>query len=258
MLTLIYKAIYKLLDFFIGKTLRLFQKMLVEKKQHASITDLVSINARRESADYAIKNFQKAMIFDTKKKLWDFAIKSIKENNQPISKSPQNRKNPIDSKKIIAEFGVWKGESINYFANHLPEFQVYGFDSFEGLEEDWYGSYLTRNSFDRNRKIPKVAKNVEISIGWFENTIDDFCSKIDGKFISLLHLDADTFKPTKLVLNKLKFNLGPGTIIIFDEYFGYPNWRLHEYKAFKEFCVKNKIKFEYIAYSNNQVAVKIK
>ena len=41
-------------------------------------------------------------------------------------------------KGIYAEFGVYKGESVNFIASHANQ-TVHGFDSFEGLREDWKG-----------------------------------------------------------------------------------------------------------------------
>jgi hypothetical protein len=37
---------------------------------------------------------------------------------------------------MVCEFGVWKGATINYIASKTPG-PVHGFDSFEGLPEDW-------------------------------------------------------------------------------------------------------------------------
>ena len=31
---------------------------------------------------------------------------------------------------LVCEFGVYRGESINFIAGHLPDIPVYGFDSF--------------------------------------------------------------------------------------------------------------------------------
>ena len=35
------------------------------------------------------------------------------------------------------EFGVWNGRSINYMAEVRPDATFYGFNSFEGLPENW-------------------------------------------------------------------------------------------------------------------------
>lgn len=37
---------------------------------------------------------------------------------------------------LIMEFGVYSGRTINHMAN-LTNKTIYGFDSFEGLPEDW-------------------------------------------------------------------------------------------------------------------------
>jgi len=44
----------------------------------------------------------------------------------------------------VLEFGVYKGESINYFAQKLSHKNIYGFDSFMGLPEFW------RDGFNKN------------------------------------------------------------------------------------------------------------
>ena len=49
----------------------------------------------------------------------------------------------------------------------------------------------------------------------------------------------------------------PGTVILFDEYFNYPNWEAHEYKAFQEFVAAKAIAYRYLAFARQQVAVRI-
>jgi len=98
---------------------------------------------------------------------------------------------------------------------------------------------------------------VNLVKGWFEDTLPEFCAELKQEKILLLHMDADTYKPTAYVLSSLLNNLGKGTIIIFDEYFGYPNFRLHEFKAFQELVNFNGLKYKYIGYTEMQVAVEI-
>ena len=65
--------------------------------------------------------------------------------------------------------------------------------------------------------------------------------------ISLIHVDADLFSSTKCVLETLisSNKLSPGTLILFDNYFGYPGWKLHEHTVVEELL---KGRFEYIGY----------
>jgi hypothetical protein len=55
----------------------------------------------------------------------------------------------------------------------------------------------------------------------------------------------------------LRDRLQPGTLIVFDEYFNYPNWERHEFKAWQEFVARHKITYEYLAFARQQVAVRI-
>jgi len=235
--------LFKLFNRTFGIIFRGIQKTLVNKTTPVGVHYLVDQIAIKDSAEYAIKNFSEALIFRKREKLWDFCISRI-----PTLRAEGG---------IIAEFGVWKGESINYFANQCPRARVYGFDSFEGLEEDWYGYVLPKGTFSTKGKLPRCEKNVELFKGWFEETLPSFVEKLNHSKIQILHLDADTYKPTAYVLKTLSKNLAAGTIIIFDEYFGYPNFRSHEFKAWNEFVVSAGINFRYIGYTEMQVAIEI-
>jgi hypothetical protein len=48
------------------------------------------------------------------------------------------------------------------------------------------------------------------------------------------------------ILNTLKDNIVPGTVIIFDEYINYPGWELDEFKAWQEHVAKYNVEYEYI------------
>jgi hypothetical protein len=58
---------------------------------------------------------------------------------------------------------------------------------------------------------------------------------------------------------QLRQRLQVGTIILFDEYFNYPGWEIHEFRAFQEFIVTTGIQYEYIALNpdHQQVAVRL-
>jgi hypothetical protein len=72
-------------------------------------------------------------------------------------------------------------------------------------------------------------------------------------------MDCDLYDSAKIVFDLLGDRIAPGTIIVFDEYFNYPDWRLHEYKAFQEFVTRKGVKYEYIGLVpfQEQVAVRI-
>ena len=157
--------------------------------------------------------------------------------------------------KLILEFGVFSGKSINQISSMTNQ-KVYGFDSFKGLPDYWRIGHDV-GSFARD-DIPKVNENVELIIGWFDDTLDDFLS-IHKEDVGFLHIDCDVYSSTKTIFNKLQDRIKSGCIICFDEYFNYPNWEEHEYRAFQEFINITGLKYKYICMNgwHEQVAVEI-
>jgi hypothetical protein len=72
-----------------------------------------------------------------------------------------------------------------------------------------------------------------------------------------MHIDCDLFSSTQTIFRLLVDRIVPGTVILFDEYFNFPNWENHEYKAFQEFVAKQGIKYTYLGFARQQVAVQI-
>ena len=144
---------------------------------------------------------------------------------------------------MIAEFGVATGRTINHIARLLPHRIIHGFDSFEGLPEDWT-SRMPRGFFKRDA-VPPVRRNVELHVGWFDATLPEF--RHGNTPLQLLHIDSDLYSSAVTILNTLKENIVPGTVIIFDEYINYPGWELDEFRAWQEHCRAFGREYEYIA-----------
>lgn len=128
------------------------------------------------------------------------------------------------------EFGVATGRTITHLANLRPSRTFDGFDSFEGLPEAW------RSHFDKGafaQALPPVPGNVNLIKGWFNETLQAYLDKTPGP-IALLHIDCDLYSSTKTVFDMARSRMVPGTVIVFDEYWNYPGWREHEYRAFEE------------------------
>jgi hypothetical protein len=193
-----------------------------------------------ESHQYAAHHMIAAERFAHRNDLHSFAVKNI------IVEGP------------VFEFGVWSGNTINFLASLLPESKVYGFDSFEGLPEDWVGRTGV-GAFSRNGEPPSVRDNVELVIGWFDRSLPPFLDTHPIDRIALLHVDCDIYSSTQTIFGYLHKQIVPGTIIVFDEYFNYPTWQRHEYSAFQEFVNYRQVKYEYIGLvaHDTQVAVRI-
>ena len=156
------------------------------------------------------------------------------------------------------EFGVWKGDSINYISSKTRN-PVFGFDSFEGLPSDWHpeDDFCPKGTFTLNGFLPKVNTNVLLLKGWFKDTLPKFL-KNNTKHCSLIHLDCDLYAGADLVLRSLESRIVPGTVIMMDEYWYCHRWKDHEYKAFQEFIERTGLGYEYIAHTDRgKAAVKI-
>ena len=193
-----------------------------------------------ESADYAEKNMPNLVLFtsNVKSDMWNYALDKRKNDG------------------YIAEFGVWQGESINYLANKVHPKPVFGFDSFLGLSEDFVLD-CPKGKFSLDGIPPVVSSNVTLVPGFFSDTLPNWLENNSGIF-SLLNIDCDTYESTSFVLN----SIGPdrivsGTLIIFDEYFGFYGWKDCEFKAWQEYCKINNIKYKYLATCHLQVLIEV-
>jgi hypothetical protein len=159
---------------------------------------------------------------------------------------------------LYLEFGVYKGDSINHFAEASPDVIWYGFDSFEGLPEAWTLG-AKAGAFSIGGNLPPVRSNVRLIKGFFEDTLPDFVAQHHSANIVLLHIDCDLYSSTVTILKNVGDMLKPGSIILFDELINYHGWEQGEFKAFMEFVAERNFAFEYVAYNRTggQVAVRI-
>jgi hypothetical protein len=156
---------------------------------------------------------------------------------------------------LILEFGVRHGTSIRQLAS-LTSKPIYGFDSFEGLPEDWHQE--SKEVYSTRAKIPEVTTHVTLIPGWFDKTLPLFLEKHQEN-VALINIDCDIYSSTKTVLDLLRAHIKKGTIIIFDEYIGNLYWEEDEHKAFMESVTQYQWKYEHLCYSayTKQVVVKI-
>jgi len=162
------------------------------------------------------------------------------------------------SRPLYLEFGVWQGETLGFWAARLdnPQARFVGFDSFEGLPEKWGGFDLGKGALTMHGKLPRVPGNVVLHKGWFSDTLPVW-SKENPGLIAFMHVDCDIYSSTVDIFRDLASQIGPGTVVLFDEYFNYPNWENHEYKAWKEFAESRGITYTYLGFARQQVALRI-
>jgi hypothetical protein len=160
---------------------------------------------------------------------------------------------------LVLEFGVHKGDTLKFIADRIDTY-AYGFDSFEGLPENWFFEH-DKAEFNLGGQLPEIAThrgNIRLVKGWFDDTLPNFCKEAKGKPIKFLHIDCDIYSSTKTIFDNLAPNIIPGTVIVFDEYYNYPGWREHEFKAFQEYVSAHKVKYEYVSYAPRHYSLAIK
>jgi hypothetical protein len=197
-----------------------------------------SLRALQRSVDYIENTMPDALGFESQRELTEFALSAVQIEGHYL------------------EFGVFTGGTIRFIAPRIGGRVIHGFDSFEGLPEAWSGFSLGRRAFDVGGRLPRVPANVRLHRGWFDDTLPQWVTANPGP-VAFIHFDCDLYSSTQTILTLLADRCVAGTIILFDEYFNYPNWEVHEYKAFQEFVTKYAVKYRYLAFARQQVAVRI-
>jgi len=195
------------------------------------------LQAAAESADYMVKHMMGAQNLRGRAELLDFALGAC----------------TVDG--LVMEFGVFRGESLRFIAKRVQQ-EIVGFDSFEGLPEDWT-SFQKQGRFTLNGVVPEFSEpHIRICKGWFEDTLPGFLAEqtAPARFI---HIDCDIYSSTRTVLNLLSPRIVKGTVIVFDEYLNYPSWREHEYRAFQEFIASHHLKYRYIGFASSHYSVAV-
>jgi len=155
------------------------------------------------------------------------------------------------------EFGVFQGASLRTWANlnHNPGTRYWGFDSFEGLPEDWHPG-KERGTFSTSGKPPVIDDSrVQLVVGLFQDTLPIFLHSFEPRNRLLVHSDSDLYSSTLYCLTMMNSLLLPGTIMIFDDFYD----SLHQYRAFRDYCSAYRRTFRVVGMTKEfgQAAVEI-
>jgi len=156
---------------------------------------------------------------------------------------------------LALEFGVFRGRSLEVIAEGRGRRDVFGFDSFQGLPED-YRPHVRAGAFATDG-LPEVD-GAELVVGWFQDTLPGFLAAHPGP-VHLLHVDGDLYSSAVTVLEHVGPRLVPGSVVVFDEFFNFPGWEEHEYRAWQEHLTRTGARVAYEAYTSNdeQVVVRV-
>lgn len=217
--------------------------MPLKAKLKRLIGRTVPVDFLEKLTEYAIAerepsvSLEKAEIIDTKGSGWVEIVERGREQlwEKTIARIP-------NQDILLLEFGVWQGESTRYFAKLISSAgsRFYGFDSFEGLPEDWRGT--STEHFDVGGVMPKIDDaRVKFVKGWFQDSLPGMLDEIEeaarGRSL-VVHYDADLYSSTLYLL----FALGDRFKryhFIFDEFSG------HETRAFYNYMQATGAKAEF-------------
>lgn len=244
-----FKYIFHLISRCIFWIIPLELRTILLQRIAISLESLINENTKKECYDHFKEIFKTTLLFKDRLEIREYAIENAIFNDK-------------QKELFYLEFGVWKGNSTNFFSKYVKK--LYAFDSFEGMREDWVGFVSTTSGLDvskgglsLNKKIPKLNSNIEPIVGFVQDTLDDFLKKHNPK-INFVHLDMDTYPSTKYALERLKPFFNKDAIIIFDELYNYPGWKDGEYKALKEVFKDDEYIFKAFNISDVQVVIQIK
>jgi hypothetical protein len=157
----------------------------------------------------------------------------------------------VGNKNVLyLEFGVAKGASMRYWSNLLsnPGSTLHGFDTFEGLPEDW--RLGDKGAYSAGGRLPEIADpRVKFFKGLFQETLPGYVLPNHENLI--INIDCDLYSSASFVLNSLAGHIRPGTFLYFDEFSDPYN----ELRAFHELLAATKKQFSLLGATRSYAQV---
>lgn len=177
-----------------------------------------------------------------------------------------------DSDELLLDLGVWLGWSTRLISDASGR-MVYGFDSFEGLVEDWkledqvvkrgtfslsdpFAQRFIRDTgvvFQEDGLPAALGRKVQFIKGSTYDTLAPFLAEHPGAPIRLFHMDLDTYESCLHALETCKERFVVGSILVFDEYLVTNG----EMRAFYEFQSRYELEWNYRAWGLEMMEMNI-
>jgi hypothetical protein len=168
-----------------------------------------------------------------------------------------------DSDELLLDLGVWLGWSTRLISD-ASDRMVYGFDTFEGLVEDWQIDdqiLIKQGTFSLSEPIAErfmrdtgvslhdglpaaLGRRVQFIKGSTYETLAPFLAERPAAPIRLFHMDLDTYESCLHALETCKDRFIEGSILVFDEYLVTNG----EMRAFFEFQNQYDLEWRYRAW----------
>lgn len=177
--------------------------------------------------DYPLPDFYVSSIFDSNliDEIYEFSLTKTKLKCQ-VRDAYDLYQLLLQTRNIsgaIAEFGSYRGHSALIISEVVKRLnlqkKIYSCDIFDKFPEEelgvdyfWGGGH--RVNYEEVRELFKDYQNVHLVRGDFSETIDTIP---EDKF-SLVYVDCDSYRATKLVSEKIYPKLSKGGVIIYEDY----------------------------------------
>ncbi|MEE6176651.1 class I SAM-dependent methyltransferase [Mycobacterium sp. 050134] len=165
--------------------------------------------------------------------------------------------------ELLLDLGVWLGWSTRLISDACGR-AVFGFDTFEGLVEDWQiddQTLVKRGTFSLAEPIAQrfirdtgvslqdgvpaaLGRKVEFVRGSTYETLAPFLAERPSAPIRLFHMDLDTYESCLHALETCKDRFVEGSVLVFDEYLVTNG----EMRAFFEFQSRYGLQWRYRAW----------
>lgn len=237
--------------------LRRFVQKVVSHPLHVRMVKILIRNALVHEKSYKFRRDVVGAMRSFEFEETEFKDVKGYENHNELVKATLARVKPELTTWI--EMGVMTGSSIRLFLKEAEKLSikpdVHGFDSFEGMPEDWTKMV---SKGDLAHPMPHFKEdNVKLHKGWFDDTLPKFAKDELTQQIGFLHVDSDLYSSAKTGFDAFREFLKPGTVILFDDYWNYAEFADHEVKAFKEFIADSGLDFEYIGYNRHHMQASV-
>lgn len=227
-LNLIRKTKWNFIRFGLHRVFMPFSGAMLNLAYLSKISKWVASNKNIEFNDF----YSSGWDYNKRYKLYEYVLNK-KNLHQPVH---------------YLEFGVSGGYSFQWWVknNTDPSSRFTGFDTFEGLPEDWGG--FRKGAMSTNLKLPQLDDpRVSFEKGLFQETLPGFLKNLDKSKRKVIMMDADLYTSTLYVLTSLAPYLQKGDIVFFDQF----NVPMHEFLAFINFTESYYLKMDLIGAANN-------
>lgn len=142
----------------------------------------------------------------------------------------------------FAEFGVFRGAITWFVRPRFPDRAYHAFDSWKGVPESM-GLAVNKFGFSLDGKVPDLPPATTIHTGWFEETLPKWRAQFDSS-IAFAYVDCDLYESVLTVLEAIADRVRPGSIVMFDDWFNFPNWQAHSFRAAREWTERHGLVLE--------------